>query len=241
MAIARQILEVFAHRTAAAQIVMAVKQAFEGGVPEAPPRHADFADVQRQQLAQVLLHRRLRHQHRSWRHLLGPHAIGRSLSARRQRNPIPLLQFEQQRPRGHIFELACLPAGRACRVAPVPEHSQLLAQRAATPIWMRCQQPANLLQIGRTDHPPLDERRFVHEPKLGKRPGRSSVQNEAFFCPGLGGRLPPKTPPKDPGFTGINPPRNYDVPQPWKNLRCALNKTGDQTQLLRFRHWGRAF
>jgi hypothetical protein len=157
-------------------MVMPVQQAFKKGALPGPGQRADFPDLQRKQPAQVCPQRRLRNQHLGGRHPLVTHAIGGNLSARRQRNPAALLQFEQPRPGGHVLELAN-------RVAPVPERGQRLAPAAATPVRMRRQPRANLLQIGRGNVPPLDEVGFMHQPQIGRGGNRSSVRNETVLAP----------------------------------------------------------
>src|ERR1039457_4861709 len=59
----------------------------------------------------------------------------------------------------------------------------MLAQTAATPVRMRRQQLANLLQIGRGNVPPLNEARFVHLPQLGRGWDRSPALNETILAP----------------------------------------------------------
>src|SRR6266705_799935 len=174
VAVAHQILQVLAHWAAVTQIVMPMKQVFKKGARVDQPAH--FGDVQREQCAQLLQHWRLRNRHLERWHSLVTHAVGGNLSAWRQGNPAPLLQFEQQRPSGHVFELAG-------RVAPVPERGQMLAQATATPLWMPRQYLANLLQIGGANLPPLNETWFIHQPQTGKRRGRSPAQNETILAP----------------------------------------------------------
>ena len=189
--VAHQILEVFPHRTSVTQIMMPVQQIFKAGTLAGACQRADFTDLQREQRPQVCQQRRLRDQPLGCQHPLVTHAIGGNLSARRQSDPTALLQFEQQRPGGHVFELAH-------GVMPVPERGQMLAQAAATPVRMRGQPLANLFQISHGNVPPLNDARFIHEPQIGRGRGQSPAQSEIILAPEPNSHRPRKSTPRGP-------------------------------------------
>src|SRR5258706_3879239 len=90
-------------------------------------------------------------QHRQWDLYYAPvpHAVEGQAAARRQDDPTPLLQFEHQRPGGHVFELAD-------SVMPIPQLRYFLTDSPAAPVRMVCDQLANLIQLRRPDSPALN-------------------------------------------------------------------------------------
>ena len=85
------------------------------------------------------------------------HAIDGALSPGGQLNMTTLLQFDQQRATGHVFDLAR-------RVAPVPLFTQRLGQSPPAPAGMVGEELADESQFGETQPTALEGDR--HAPKM---------------------------------------------------------------------------
>jgi hypothetical protein len=91
--------------------------------------------------------------------LLVEHPVGGSPTLGRQAQVAALLQLEQERARGHVFE-------RSVGSAPFLQPTQLHREPIPAPLRMALQQMPQLLQLGGTEDAALKDQCAIHSPTV---------------------------------------------------------------------------
>ena len=104
--------------------------------------------------------------HRHWWEVT--RAASKTGGAAKKQIPISPLQLEEQRARGHVFELAR-------QGAPVPERGQVPTEPVAAPLGMLGQETSHLGQLQRADRAALNQKGLGHVPQYDTEGCRSPV------------------------------------------------------------------
>jgi len=140
---------------------------------------ADLGHHQRPKRAQRAGHRRV--VPHAGRQRARRHSVARGAAAGRQRDQAAGLEFAQQRARGHVLEAT----GRG---TPVPGGGERPRQLTSTPSRMHRLQRADLIEIRRGDHAPLQDHRHAHARQHAKSrrwsPVKSTLSSPVPMRPG---------------------------------------------------------